>query len=538
MIKSLRSPGNLAAVAALTALSVLLAWISNRFTGFSGWTGFLAVLILAGGAVLFVLRLLRTESLPAWLRKLTIGAALLRLLAGALWFALLPIYGYETDVQAAGYIMEDAFQRDTAAWRLAKTAEPLTEAFRGGYRNADQYGGLLFFSAAIYRVFGGETAQPLLVVVFTAALSALAVPLGWAFSRRAFGNPEARWTAWLIALFPEAVLLGGSQMREAFIMPLAAAAFYGLAVYAGRGAPAEHRRGLAWLFTPLLLMAPLSPPFTVILVGLLGILGFVFFRWIFWRSRRFWVVLLGVGVLVMAVIWAAWPQIAPQLHAETYASPFELVGNWLRFAARWQAYLTERSSGWIQKIFNETPDWFNVPFLVIYGITRPLLPAQLVATSVPLWWVIGIWRSLGWTMMLAALIYAPVQALRSRENRALLVSLNLAVWAGVLYASFWGGGDQWDNPRYRVAFIGLQAALVGAAIVTQQRTRDPWLRRLGLVGGAVILWFIPWYLRRYTIFNDIFGWTVVDPFKLVGAGVLSGVLLVIWDMAAPPKPDA
>ena len=59
---------------------------------------------------------------------------------------------------------------------------------------------------------------------------------------------------------------------------------------------------------------------------------------------------------------------------------------------------------------------------------------------------------------------------------------------------------------------------------------------VGAVGG----WFILWYIRRYTALDEILGWTVIDIFKISGAGVLTGVLLVIWDMAAQKvvaKPD-
>ncbi len=525
----------LAGAAGAITLAVTLTWISSGLVNTTGWFSFLVLLVFATGVAALVLRALQREMFPDWLPALTTGAALLRLFAGVLWFMLLPSYGYPTDVQEAGYIMEDAFQRDTAAWGLAQSGGSLLEAFSGSYRSADQYGGLLFLSASVYRLAGGEAHQPLLVVVLAATASALAVPLGWGFTRRIFDARTAKWAAWIIALFPEAVLLGSSQMREAFIMPLAAAAFYGLAVYSGKGGEGGQRRGLPWLVVPLFLIALISPPFGVVLVGLLAITGFAFFRWNFWRNRRFWVVLGSVAVFILAVLWIGWPQIAPRIRAQSFDTPLDMAWQWLRHAARWQAYLSERSSGWLQKIFDETPDWFNLPFLVAYGVTRPLLPAQLLATSIPAWWAIGVWRSIGWTLMLAVLVYAPILALRSRDDRTLLLGLSLAVWAGVIYASFWGGGDQWDNPRYRVAFVVLQAALTAAVCVSQLRRPDPWMRRSLLIVGAMIGWFAFWYLRRYTGFNDIFGWTVVDLFKIVGAGLLTGVLLVVWDWAAPQK---
>ena len=148
-----------------------------------------------------------------------------------------------------------------------------------------------------------------------------------------------------------------------------------------------------------------------------------------------------------------------------------------------------------------------------------------------LWWAIGIWRAAGWTALLALLLYAPIQALRTRENQARVAAINLAVWVGIVFASFWGGGDQWDNPRYRVAFVALQLALAAHVLVQQWRRPDPWMRRVLLFTGSVLLWFLPWYLRRYTDFDLLFGWTVIDISKLVSAGVLSGILLAVWDWA-------
>jgi hypothetical protein len=61
----------------------------------------------------------------------------------------------------------------------------------------------------------------------------------------------------------------------------------------------------------------------------------------------------------------------------------------------------------------------------------------------------------------------------------------------------------------------------------QRRTGDPWLRRALISAAALIAWFLPWYLRRYTAFT----WPVVDLFKTIGLGVVSAVLLNLWDWA-------
>jgi hypothetical protein len=103
--------------------------------------------------------------------------------------------------------------------------------------------------------------------------------------------------------------------------------------------------------------------------------------------------------------------------------------------------------------------------------------------------------------------------------------LALAVWLVVILASARSGGDLWDNPRYRVAFAGLQVSLAAWVWIEQRRQPDPWFKRLAVGLICVLAWFIPWYFRRYT---DI-SWPVVDLFKTVGLGLASAVLFALWD---------
>ena len=96
----------------------------------------------------------KSFELPRWLGWLIIGAAVVRLLAGVIWYTGLPNWGYGSPVEQAGYIMADAHLRDISAWELSQTTEPLWEAF-SGQRNVDQYGGMLFLclpGALLYSV--------------------------------------------------------------------------------------------------------------------------------------------------------------------------------------------------------------------------------------------------------------------------------------------------------------------------------------------------------------------------------------------------
>ena len=519
------------------ALAFALAWVSTGYLSLTGWEGFLTLLLLAGALIAAAWRILRADSPPRWLLWLTLGAALLRLAAGVIWFTVLPNAGYDTEVQNAGYVMEDAFQRDRAAWHLSQSNEPVLSSFGSAEtlntRNVDQYGGLLALSTAIYRFTGLDQHAPLLMVVLSAALSALTVPFAWAFSRRILDDRIAAVAAWGIALYPEAVLLGSSQMREAFMMGLAAAAFYGLA----RTWQERSWHGIALAGGIVLASVLLSPPLTGILLALLILLMAVLFDWALLRSWKLWAATGGALFLIILTMSLGWDQIAPRMSADQFESPLAMFAFWIEISARWQARLTAESSGWVQRIFDSTPEAFNLPFLLVYGVLRPFLPAQLTAFSIPIWWSVGMWRALGWALVLPLLAHAPIRALRTADKRALLLGLSLAVWLTLLAAAFWGGGDQWDNPRYRVSFIILQAPLAAWVVTAQLRKPDPWMRRMIVAAGLALLWFLPWYLRRYTSFDQIFGWQVVDLFKLMGLGLATAVLYVVWDMAgARPKP--
>lgn len=531
----------LAAALTLLVISLMLAWISTKFRGFYGWPSFLAAGLISIGLLAGGWRLLRKEQPPRWLAILTVGVACLHLAAGVFWLATLPRMGHNTSAEREGYVMGDAFSRDKVAWALANSNRLLWAAFQGN-RKVDQYGGLLFLSAAVYRYLGGTYHQPLLMLMLAAAFSALTATFTWAFARLAWGPKEAWLAAWIVALYPEGILLGSSQMREAFIMALAMAAFYGLLRY-------ERDRswsGLVCILAPLLLCLPFSPPVAALLFASLALVALVM-RFSLPAGllasrpesaagasgrdvRRLlhhplmWLALAGLFVLVLAGLYLTLRQFTPK----GMINPFEMVGWWLTKSAQVQSYISAHASGWMQKVFKAYPAWMQFPVLLGYGIVQPFLPAALVAGSdAPIWYGIAIWRSVGWTLLLAFLIYAPLLALRKRQGRGFVLALCLAIWLVILVASFRGGGDLWDNPRYRAIFVGLQAALVAWAWVEHRRSADALMRRALLAIGAVLAWFLPWYLRRYTPLL----WPVVDLFKTLGMGAITAFLLILWDWA-------
>jgi len=496
----------LIALAAL-GLAGLLAWVGSGFRVLDGWLSYFAVLLFCAALLALAWRAIAPERPPRWLLWLLLGAALLRLALGLAWLLALPDLGYDTPVQNAGYVMEDAYNRDAAAWQLAQSDQPLLDAFRG-YSATDQYGGLLFLSAAVYRIIGGPTHLPLLMIAIAAAVSATALLFAWAAARCLWGQPTAGIAAWGLALYPEALLLGSSQMREAFSIALTVAALYGIL----RLRSARSRAGFALVGLPALVAFPLSQPFALSLLGLQALVALALDEWQLVRRRRFWLPFLIISAIVLAVVL--------------------LRGDlWIVQSARWQAYVSANASGWVARQFERMPLWAEIPFLLVYGVMRPLLPAAIFADGLPLWRVLAVWRALGWTVVLALLLYATYLAIRHRQLFKLPGVLLAANWLVVLVASYRGGGDLWDNPRYRSAFAGVQLMLAAWAWVQAREQKDPWLRRA--IGGVVcmVAWFVPWYLRRYGTLE----WPIVELQHVIGLGLGTAALYAIWDWVGAPQ---
>ncbi len=494
-------------LAADAVFALLLARISNPIISFGNWLSFFAVLGLSAALIYVMWKMIAQEASPKWLLPLVIGAALLRLALGVFWQQALPEFGYDTPVQEAGYVMEDAYKRDRAAWELSQSDLPLSQAF-SGISASDQYGGLLFFSAGIYRYLGPSMHQPLLILVLAATVSSLAVLFSWAFANKLWGGQVARLAAWGLAIYPEALLLGSSQMREAFSVTLVMAALYAMLRVKEEASPS---RWLA-LSLPVALSFLLSPPFTLSVIGILVLVYIGLGHWQWLQKHKAW-------------IWASLVLIVLGL---IYLSSAGKLNFWIVQSAEWQAYVSANASGWVARQFEKMPLWSQIPFLLVYGVFRPLLPAALIADGLPLWRGVAIWRAMGWTVLLAFLVYASYLAVRKKRVLKSEGALLLSNWVVVLVASYRGGGDLWDNPRYRSAFAGVQIMLAAWAWSEYRINDDPWLKRA--FGGAILMiaWFIPWYLRRYATIE----WPVFELHQVVGLGLVSAVLYVIWDWLA------
>jgi len=181
------------------------------------------------------------------------------------------------------------------------------------------------------------------------------------------------------------------------------------------------------------------------------------------------------------------------------SSPLSVVNDWLRLAVKWNAYGIERDSGWVQKLFDESPQWMHLPFVAVYGILQPVLPAALVYPTVPLLKMIYIFRALGWYAMLPLFImsFGAGAGFGFGKKRNVILWLALLTWTWILLAALRGGGDMWDNPRYRTILFLWQAILGGVVWVWWREMRPVWFMRVVACEAAFLIVFTQWYINRY-----------------------------------------
>jgi len=444
---------------------------------------------------------------------ITLFAFLLRLGLGLAASSLLPQVGYQSKPQQAGYLFFDAYRRDSQAWDLAQSGKPLTRAFEQKFAS-DQYGGLLWVSAFTYRYLSAGTHQPLLVVFLAALSGSLGSLFVYLTAKRLLDEKTALLSTLIFAFYPEAILLGAAQMREPFLMTFVAMAFYGLVkwqVLRSAKSPdlttnsVQNREVgdsvLPWLWVALALLGMGFISRGFVLVTLVAAAGWLYFtesqRKIPWQVVA---VTAGIFVLALVAVAASWDSLVTTKGGGLLGT----IGNWARETAKWNAYVLGRSSGIVQLLFEALPPALAAPFVTVYGLLQPVLPAALIEPAVPFWQVVGVLRALGWYLLLPFVAFAPFAVGRQpngqqKRLRPLTLSrgwlwLSLVVWGWFIIAAVRGGGDQWDNPRYRVILLGWMAMLAAQAFYA---VKSRWFWRIASVEIIILLVFGHWYSWRY-----------------------------------------
>ncbi|MFQ5943671.1 MAG: hypothetical protein ACE5JF_08975, partial [Anaerolineales bacterium] len=474
-------------VAIALALAILLAALEPAGDFLGGVLTYAALFFFGGLLLRATLGWLRPSEASRPLAAAVGAAIILRLLFGLIFTQSLPRLGYpDSEPHIHGYYYLDAYDRDRDAWRIAHDDLPISGAFTNPERS-DQYGGLLFITALAYRTLSPEVQRQMLIVGMSAVAGGLAVLFGWGFTFRRFGAAPALVAAWILAIFPEAIFLGASPMREPFLIAALAASLYGYALFRdGKRSP-----GIVTMLVALALTTALSPPYALLFAGTLLV------AWVWEGGRRSVRIILVTGAVIgiaLVLTIGAWSQIgtAPQ------GSPIGLLDWWINSGAQFELHKLERGSGLVQKYFELAPEWAHMPMATAYGLVQPFLPATLMdATSLPLPRLLGVLRGLGWFALLPLLIYAPFAAVKTAGWRSLQAYLSLLIWLIAIGAAYRLAGDQWDNPRARAVYLAVQAAISGWVWFQAKQSPSPWLRRVIIVVAVATLVFLQWYAGRY-----------------------------------------
>ena len=505
-------------LAASLAAGFALAALDGKGFSAAGVAGYTLLLAASVAGLLWVGRRGLADPAPRTVLLLAIATLAMRLGFGLLLARGLPAWGYDEKVQRAGYVFWDAFKRDADSWQRGRGDVPLLASFTHP-KSSDQYGGLLFLSAGVYRYLSGGVQRPLMIVVLTAAASAFALLFIWGFAHTGLGPAAGRAAAWIALLAPEAVLLGASQMREPFLIAGLAMSLYGYVLVPARGA----RPGVAWILAGMALLLFFSPPTALAGAAALAILSLWegrararLPRWLWWTAVPF--ALVGLGLAIQS--WA---------HLEELRGSFGsiLIQWWQNAGAAWRVGQAAASSDQIEIVLNKIPVVAQLPFLVAYGLVQPFLPAAIAAPGNALWKTIAVWRGLGWFALLPLLVYGSIAAWRRNGWRSLAVYLAFLVWTSAVIASYRAPGYQWDNPRYRTVFLVAQAGLAGWAWASARALRDPWLGRAYVTTALVTAVLLSWYIGRYANLPSLSLEGTLAGALLAAAAYLGACL--VWD---------
>jgi hypothetical protein len=181
------------------------------------------------------------------------------------------------------------------------------------------------------------------------------------------------------------------------------------------------------------------------------------------------------------------------------------------------------------------PAGLRLPFIAAYGMLQPVLPSALIEPTVILWRIVGTLRAAGWYALVPLLVYGIIAAFKTDEpaQRRLWLWLAAAVWLWILISALRGGGDQWDNPRYRVILLPWQALVAAYALTFWRQHRDRWLGRIVAFEVLFLVTFTVWYAGRYLGLPSMNFWGYVVLILVVGVGA---IVVDIWRERRAKRP--
>jgi hypothetical protein len=478
----------------LLAALILGSIVSALYGSDLFWAGYPGAVLLVFLSCVLLFAAWRAADKNKLVGWVMLSAFLVRLLLGVGFNAWLPQYGYDTPQQNAGFLFRDAYERDQESWGYNLSDESLWDVYWVGF-DTDQYGGLLLIGAFVYRTLSSDWHRSALLLILSAFFAALAVPFLWKAIRHSWPKKIAAATVLVYALYPDSILFGSSQMREPYLLAFSAIAFWAVQTWR------EHKlKSLLVFLLNAFLMILLSAKVGMFILAFL----LVWFVLVHFPPQKkvfqglFFTGLILGGVVMAAASWA-----------------------WLQSSAAWEVLVSVQNSGWVQKLVAGLNPRQQIAFLTGYGLVQPLLPAAIAEPSILIWKTIAIFRALGWYLILPFIVFGvfSIQLEKDAKKRWLILwtAIFMIVW--LLLSSARAGGDQWDNPRYRLAFLPWISLFIAWAWDTAQSVKNGWLLRWILLIGSFVLLITHWYVGRYT------AWFTPLDFKWYF--VLFGILAVL-----------
>ncbi len=410
----------------------------------------------------------------------------LRLAFGLVTVNLLPIYGHPDEQrEKEGFLFDDAWRRDTEAWVLSTEEElTFTGSLTRNYNN-DQYGALAVMSVWLYKYISPDARRYTLIMLAGSLISMLGLPFLWRALNDRWSRRICLIGCWICALYPDSIFFSGSPMREPFLIGILCAAFWALSTL-------RERKLGSWIVLVCCIAACL-PFSSLVAAALAGISAAWYWAEMLIPRSKVWLwggIILGIlGLLAAAAV----------------ALP--AFREWIMF----DIVTTETKSGWVEKVVGEIGGQFRSLFVAVYGLTQPVLPAILVYPTAPAcdlakgtcttiyWKVAGIYRAAGWYILVPFLFYAIFSTVRikDKKERGLMIVNGVFILVWMFISSLRAGGDQFDNPRYRMIFLPWLGFLAAWGIDFALKHRDWWLIRWIAIELIFLGFFTQWYVSRY-----------------------------------------
>jgi hypothetical protein len=451
------------------------------------------------------------------------------------------LWGYSSDRNRIGLVETDALNATTKAWQAAQSNDPVLASWRQG--SGDNTGGITVMGVILFRLFSSDQKRALLLGLLACAVTSLTVVPAFRLANGLFTGRVAKAAALIAAVYPEAVMLGSLHEQQGY---LALVLGVEMLAIAGLIKSKEANTGELGLPTPRM-----AATLLVLSLAAMFLLSSQFFilsifcgaLWAVWLSdprravgRILWFA-AGLGVLVLIILRVLnMADVIPSDADYLYSLYHHLYGlAWSEF----DKMATAGGGDLFQSVLATMDRTGAFLLAALYGLLQPVLPAaighrSLTANGGGFWQALGIYRSLGWYLLLPILIYGSLKSLRGFISRKPEAALTFLFWALAIIGSYRAFGDQWDNPRYRLfAFIPM-TLLAAWAWATWREKRDAWFLRIAIPFAAAVVGLTVWYILRD--YAGIQFPVVISLAALGGLAVLVFALTLLFVRTKTPHP--